>query len=161
MNWGLRLPRNQYDSTLACKKQGSPKWHEFKTEEVSKILLQLSCQASQAAPGVIAVHGFSMFSVLPALRMRKVQPYERGSYCLSTQTQEVVTSLAAATVLLFADLEETLIWTTEAVCLAGCLLFICSYFQFLKWLFRWFDLCHQLSQLYDLAFCSLIFTVVH
>lgn len=33
------------------------------------------------------------------------------------------TSLAAATVLLFADLEQTMIWTTEAVSLAGCLLF--------------------------------------
>jgi len=71
------------------------------------------------------------------------------------------TSLAAATISLFVDPEQTLIGTTEAAGLAGHLLFIHSYFQLLKWLFHWFDLCHQLSQLYDLAFCSLIFTVVH
>lgn len=159
MNPGLWLPRNQYDSTLARKKQGSTKWHGVKTE-VSKILLQLSCQAKPSSPW-----GYScpwIFNVqCAACPMNEKGTAIRKGQLLPVHTDTSSTSLAGATVSLFVDLEKTLIWTTEAACLAECLLFICCYFQLLKWLFRWFDLCHQLSQLYGLAFCSLTFTVVH
>lgn len=150
VNPSLWLPRNQHDSTLACKMQGSLKWHEFKTEEVRKILLQLSCQAKPSSPWGYSCPWIVMFSVLPALQVGKVQPYKRGSWCLPVP-------LAAATALHFVDLEVALTGTTEAARLAGWLLFIRRYFQPFKWLFCWFDLCHQLSQLYDLTFCSFYF----
>lgn len=86
VNPSLWLPRNQHDSTLACKMQGSPTLHEFKTEEVRKILLQLSCQAKPSSPCGYSCSWIVMFSVPPALRVGKVQPYKRGSWCLPADT---------------------------------------------------------------------------
>lgn len=137
MNPGLWLSRNQYDSILACKKQGSPKWHEFKTEGLSKTLLQLSCQPKPSSPWGYSCPWIFYVQCAACPTNKKGAPIWRGQLLpIHTDTRSS-TSLTAATVLLFIDLEETLIQTTEAACLAGSLLFICSYFE-MALLLVWF-----------------------
>lgn len=113
MNSGLRLPRNQYDSTLVCKKQGSSQWHEFKTEEVSKIPLWLSCQSKLGSPW-----GYSCLCFQGSVCCL---PYEQEGAAKWKQqllpahaNGRSSTSMAVSAILLFVDLEETLIGTMGA-----------------------------------------------